>query len=249
MSGVRLAREPFPQRKSLKACSVTGSVKSFDHRELIIPQLAATGVAARLVQKRIGWKVLFGPIRAVDIPSFLQANKRADASMREVTFSLQERFILIPVELFLLGKSLVLLSILAFFLSGIGPTLFSFQAGWHYGLYLLSSTGLGVLSGAVLTPLLLPWLPFRQFWLKGIIAALPVLALIFPLLTSLPGVGQLALALWTITISSYLAMNFTGSTPFTSPSGVEKEMRLGLPLQALTACTALTLWVVRAFIS
>jgi hypothetical protein len=106
-----------------------------------------------------------------------------------------------------------------------------------------------MLSGAVLTPLLLPWLPFRQFWLKGIIAALPVLALVSPLLISLPWVGQLSLALWTITISSYLAMNFTGSTPFTSPSGVEKEMRLGLPLQALTACTALTLWVVRAFVS
>ncbi len=220
-----------------------------DHRELIIPQLAAAGVAARLVQKKIGWKVLFGPIRAADIPCFLQANKRTDASMREVTFSLQERVVLIPVELFLLAKSLVCLSLLGFLLSGIGPTLFSFHAGWHYGLSLLSSTGLGVLSGAILTPLLLPWLPFRQFWIKGIIAALPVLALVSPLLTSLPWVGQLSLALWTIAISSYLAMNFTGSTPFTSPSGVEKEMRLGLPVQALTACTALTLWVVRAFIS
>lgn len=31
-------------------------------------------------------------------------------------------------------------------------------------------------------------------------------------------------------VSAYLALNFTGATPWTSLSGVRKEMRLGLPL-------------------
>jgi hypothetical protein len=48
-------------------------------------------------------------------------------------------------------------------------------------------------------------------------------------------------------ISSYLAMNFTGSTPFTSLSGVEKEMRKAIPLQAAVALIALVAWVGAAF--
>jgi hypothetical protein len=42
-------------------------------------------------------------------------------------------------------------------------------------------------------------------------------------------------------------MNFTGSTPFTSPSGVEKEMRKAMPLQAAVALIALVAWVGAAF--
>jgi len=59
---------------------------------------------------------------------------------------------------------------------------------------------------------------------------------------------QLALVLWTETVSSYLAMNFTGSTPFTSPSGVEFEMRRGLPAQLAAACLTLALWLAGPFI-
>jgi hypothetical protein len=59
--------------------------------------------------------------------------------------------------------------------------------------------------------------------------------------------GALALMLCTTAISSYLAMNFTGSTPFTSPSGVEKEMRKAIPLQAVTLLLALIAWVGSAF--
>jgi hypothetical protein len=58
----------------------------------------------------------------------------------------------------------------------------------------------------------------------------------------------LALLLLIITLSSYLAMNFTGCTPFTSPSGVEKEMRKAIPLQSAAASLGLILWVVSAFI-
>jgi hypothetical protein len=50
-----------------------------------------------------------------------------------------------------------------------------------------------------------------------------------------------------LTLSSYLAMNFTGSTPFTSPSGVEYEMRRGMPVQLAAACLSLALWVSSPF--
>jgi hypothetical protein len=38
-------------------------------------------------------------------------------------------------------------------------------------------------------------------------------------------------------------MNFTGATPFASPSGVEKEMRRGIPLQAAALLASALLWV------
>ncbi|MBT8373273.1 MAG: hypothetical protein KJO34_20070, partial [Deltaproteobacteria bacterium] len=56
-----------------------------------------------------------------------------------------------------------------------------------------------------------------------------------------------AMLLISMGISSYLTMNFTGSTPFTSPSGVEKEMRRAIPLQAAAALIALAAWVGAAF--
>ena len=57
----------------------------------------------------------------------------------------------------------------------------------------------------------------------------------------------LALVLITAAVSSYLAMNFTGSTPFTSPSGVEKEMRRAIPIQAAAAVAAVAAWIGSAF--
>jgi hypothetical protein len=39
-------------------------------------------------------------------------------------------------------------------------------------------------------------------------------------------------------------MNFTGSSPITSPSGVELEMRRALPLQAAVAAVAVSAWLV-----
>jgi hypothetical protein len=42
-------------------------------------------------------------------------------------------------------------------------------------------------------------------------------------------------------------MNFTGSTPFTSPSGVEYEMRRGIPAQMAAACLTIVLWTGSAF--
>jgi len=59
--------------------------------------------------------------------------------------------------------------------------------------------------------------------------------------------GVLALILFTISISSYLAMNFTGATPFTSPSGVEKEMKQYIPVQLATLVLSFGLWIYSAF--
>jgi len=219
------------------------------HRQLILPQLAAPGVAALAVRNGCGFSALFGPVRAADVEAYLANNQRCDEAMRTVTFSLAERTALIPVELFLAGKPLLIALALGVLLSGLGPTVFSPTAVLERGLRLLAGTGFGLFGGAVLTPLLLPWLPGRQFWFKGVVAALPLLAVcgLLGIGRNLGAAEQAALALWIIALSSYLAMNFTGSTPFTSLSGVEHEMRRGLPLQLGAAGLALILWLAAPF--
>ena len=219
------------------------------HRRLVLPQLAAPGVTAREVTRDCGFSVRFGPVRATDLPAWLERDGQGDEAMREVTFTLAERAVLIPVELYLLARPLVGLVVLALVLSGIGPGVFSPAAAVQRGALLLGATALGILAGAVLVPLLLPWLPARQFWLKGVYTGLAVAALARPLVAAgLSGVEQAGLALWAVAVSSYLAMNFTGSTPFTSLSGVEREMRRGLPVQLLAVGAAAVLWVVAPFI-
>ena len=113
----------------------------------------------------------------------------------------------------------------------------------------LTAYAAGILGGAVAAPILLPWIPGRAFALKGTLTGIVAgLAVVIAFRNSLIWVEATALLLITIVISSYLAMNFTGSTPFTSPSGVEKEMRRAIPLQAAVALIAVVAWVSAAFV-
>jgi len=217
------------------------------HRELILPQLGATGVAAHEVRRGCGFTVAWGPVRAEDLPAFLAAGNEADEPMRSVTFTLPERAVLIPVELFLLGKPLAVILAATFLLSGIGPSFFSLHAAWTRGLAALLATLLGIAAGSVAVPLALPRLPWRHFSLKGALAG-AVLGL-----ANLISLGRasapelLGLWLWTVAVAAYLAMNFTGSTPYTSPTGVEREMRRTLPALAVAVAAALCLWVIPPF--
>ena len=214
---------------------------------LILPQLSATGVCGREVSRSSGFPVRFGPVRVGDIPAFVASGGRADERMRSVTFTLAERAALIPVELYLKFLPLLLLVPLAFMLSGIGPH-FSFQAAWSRGRLFWAATVLGLVGGSVLMPLLLPWLPGRSFWLKGVWPAAGLSALLATQLAASPWQEVLALVLWLFAVASYQAMSFTGSTPFTSPSGVEHEMRRGIPFQACAALAAIILWLTVPFL-
>jgi hypothetical protein len=218
------------------------------HRELVLPQLGATGVSAREVRKGCGFKVTWGPVRAEDLPEFLAGGNRADRDMRMVTFPMKERAVLIPVELFLLWKPLAWALPALFLLSGIGPRVFSLSALWHRGLAAVLASLFGVLAGCVAVPLLLDRLPWRSFWPKGALTGAAAGLLALWLLPLRGWLEPAAVLLWATAVSSYLAMNFTGSTPFTSPSGVEKEMRRGIPLQALAGLAALVLWLAAPFV-
>ncbi len=217
------------------------------HRRLIVPQLGATGVAAGQVKQESGFRVVFGPVRAKDISAFLTRGRKADEGMRQVTFTMYERFILTPVELKIALKPALIAALLLFIVSGMGPV-FSFSSAFNRGMTALTGLVAGIFAGAIATPVLLPFIPCRRFALKGIIAGGAVAVIPAGVLAKSIGVpGITALALFVITISSFLAMNFTGATPFTSPSGVEKEMKQFIPVQAGAMVLSAGLWIYSAF--
>lgn len=239
----------FATDELVKRIASTQLEKVVRHRELILPQLGATGVSALNVKKAAGFKVIWGPIQTRDIKAFLDNGRKAEKRMRQVTFTLSERAALIPVELYHLPKPTLWILAGIFLLSGIGSGIFSFSMSWSRGLMALGAYLAGIIAGAVVAPALLPWIPGRAFAVKGVITGIiSAIGLLAALAGSWGLLEALALILFTTAISSYLAMNFTGSTPFTSPTGVEKEMRRAIPLQAGALLLAAVSWVATPFI-
>ena len=226
----------------------TGLEKLVSHRTLIVPQLGAPGVSAHRVQKLCGFKVVYGPVRSRDLPQFLDAGQHASPAMRRVTFTLIERLVLTPVELVNMRRHILWSLPLLLLLGGIGPQIFSFAAAWQRGGAAVLAGLAGLACGAVLVPLLLPWLPGRAFAFKGAVAG-AVIALVGALVfaTSLDWLNTLALMTTLPAVASWCAMHFTGSTTFTSPSGVEKEMRQAIPAQAAALLVGGLCWMVSAF--
>ena len=219
------------------------------HRRLILPQLGAPGIAAHKVRKQTGFAVIYGPVYATDIPAFLQANLQATPAMRRVHFRWFERLIVAPVEIALYRKELFLGGLALAILACLPTAGASWSTLWQRSgpvfLLWLVTSGLAIFLG----PLLLPWLPTRAFSIKGaslgLALALCSLGLLGPDWTRLRSVA------WVLLLSaaaSYLLLNFTGSTTFTSPSGVRREVRLALPMQIVIGAVGLTAWTAAGFL-
>jgi hypothetical protein len=206
------------------------------HRVLILPQLGAPGVAAHQVKKRTGFRVEYGPVRAADLPEYLKT-RQATPEMRRVRFDLRDRLVLIAVELVHVLLPLSIVTAVVFFLSGPLTAMAVVAA---------------VLAGVVLFPILLPWLPTRDFSSKGfILGGLATLPFALGLLWRNPDAawwmqvgGALTYLLPLPPVTAYLALNFTGSTTFTSRSGVKREISTYVPIMAWMFGAGIVLTVV-----
>jgi len=196
------------------------------HRKLILPQLGAPGVAAHEVKKRTGFWVEYGPVRAADLPEYLKTHK-ATPEMRRVEFPLRDRLVLIPVDI-----------VQTFLPTLLAAVVFYFLGGWISSLAAVSA----VFAGIVMFPILLPWLPTHNFSTKGFMLG-GLVALPFAVSAFLrhpdwawywQGGQALEFLLAMPAVTAFLALNFTGSTTFTSRSGVKREMFAFIPAMAWT---------------
>jgi hypothetical protein len=179
-----------------------------------------------------GFSVVYGPVRAVDIKDFIRNRYVTTREMRKVTFTFTDRIRLIPVD-FVYGKYKLLIAFALFFiLSGLSRKGISFRLALEAGPAAILNIFLAYAAGIVLTPMALPYIPGRSFALKGFIMGALVSGL--SLLVYGAGRNYLDLVSWFLImcgISSFTAMNFTGSSTYTSLSGVKKEMKVAIPLQ------------------
>jgi len=237
----------------VRRIALTGLEKVVSHRTLIVPQLGAPGISAHEAKKLSGFRVVYGPVRAEDIPAFIENGMRATPEMRRVRFSLRDRIVLIPMELVAAVKwgalaasgMVVLAELLA---AGFSPVR-TMREGVADALVLLG----GCAAGSILPPVLFPWLPGRAFSLKGLwVGIVYFLAIAGCSVLCCPVIGNaMEAAGWLLmlaALASFLAMNFTGATPFTSLSGVEKELKTALPVQIFAGSAGFVVWIASLFL-
>lgn len=224
----------FSTAELVKRVEMAGLKEVVTHRTLILPQLGATGVAAHEVKKQTSFRVEYGPILAEDLPDYLKTHQAAPA-MRQVRFNLWDRMVLIPVELVAAFIPTLLAALALTFLDG------PLTAAWLVA---------AVLAGAGLFPILLPWLPTPEFSTRGLLLG-GLVSLVF---AGVMAAGMdiawgwrllrvAALGLVMTPITAYLALNFTGCTPWTSWSGVKREISSYIPLMAWMFGAGIVLWI------
>jgi hypothetical protein len=225
----------FGTRELIDRITTVKLSRFVSHRTVILPQLGAPGVAAHEVLQATGFRVKYGPVRAADIPAYLEAGQKKDDAMRKVTFTLRERMTIAPAELahswpFLLsilgGSALLALPVATGYFARFLQTL----------LPLLGS----VLVGTLAFPALLPWVPFRAFALKGaLLGAIWAAGAALAAGVS-PGTGA-GIVLIGTPVTAFLSMNFTGSSTFTCQPGAALEVRRGLVPMIVSLCAGIGL--------
>ena len=223
------------------------------HRKLILPQLGAPGVSAHEVKERSDFHVIYGPIRAHDIPAFFEAGNKATPGMRLVRFSFRDRIVLIPTDLVSAATFAIPVAACFILLSGLGAGFYSFDRVIMYGIPAATLLLITYIAGTALPPALLPWLPGKSFSAKGAWVGLSLVLTVGLYAVSNQDIfrSSLSAVSWLLIIPavmSFIAMNFTGSSTFTSLSGVRKEMRIWMPIQISSSIIGLGLWIAGLFV-
>jgi ferredoxin len=81
----------FSHHGIVSIIKTSGIEKLVSHRRIILPQLAAPGIETKVLKEKTGWRGIWGPVRADDIPAFLDGGMEKTDEMRRVDFPLSDR--------------------------------------------------------------------------------------------------------------------------------------------------------------
>ncbi len=103
----------------VSALKTSGIEKLVNHRRVILPQLAATGIETGVVEEKSGWRVIWGPVYAAAIPRFVRNGFKKAPEMREVIFPWPQRLEMAVAWAFPI--SLLALTLIPFWREGVVP--------------------------------------------------------------------------------------------------------------------------------
>ncbi|MBI5055111.1 MAG: hypothetical protein HZB61_00645 [Nitrospirae bacterium] len=181
---------------------------------IILPKLSLSGVKLSDLNKA-GIRALIGPLYARELPGYLDKGKFKNRIRDKVHFGFQSR-----------GFTAL-------------PTAFQFFY-WFLGVYvvtfwMLTNSIIWAATGlAFLYPVFFPFLPGRQFAVKGISLGLAASILTAGYL-SIEGFDIKSLLFWVLfnfATSIFIALSFTGNSPVSNYESVRKETAYFLPVVA-----------------
>ena len=121
----------FTNHDVISVLKTSGIEELVAHRNVILPQLAATGVEAEIIHKKSGWRVIWGPVYAKDIRLFIENKLKKTPQMRQVAFPWRQR-----VEM-AIGWAFPISTILAIFMIFFWPEAVLHLVFFIWGLSLL----------------------------------------------------------------------------------------------------------------
>jgi NAD-dependent dihydropyrimidine dehydrogenase PreA subunit len=184
------------------ALKTSGVADRVNHRDVILPQLAATGVEGLQVFRRARWRVRFGPVRAADIPDYLATGGVKSDAMRRVEFGLRDR-----LEMAAVWAAPVSLL--------VGGLTWVFRPVWALPLALLAT----ILAVAVF--LVYDQLPGPRQLLLGAGGALASVAVVAVAGGGLPALAAALLAPFALV--ALLTFDYAGSTPTEGSGGFDGQ--------------------------
>lgn len=204
-----------------------------DHRRLILPQLAATGVERGPVNERTGWRVVFGPVRASDIKAYVADHFRKTPEMRRVRFDPLERVEM--AAMWALPTSIVFMIPMLIWWRPLALPALALIWGISVGTFMAfplldrilrggKADGHGALGSN-------GWVQRLPFFNPGLIPSLAVFAVFLAALavyvSFAGGLGWMSLLWWGVpgaVISAVMSFELTGSTPIYKSGGHEERM-------------------------
>jgi len=130
----------------LKTSKISDKVS---HRHLILPQFSAPGIDIQKIKQETGFKAVFGPAYAKDIPEYMKNSESKTQDMCMAKYSLRFRL-----------EMLLSMNAVVWFI--IASIILLFQPAWFLKFSLLFwGAGIVLYAGY-------PWLPGNSGWLKGL---------------------------------------------------------------------------------
>ncbi len=232
----------FATTELIRMINKCGLGRLISHRNIIVPQLGATGVSAHAVTQATGFKVVYGPVRAEDLPIFVENDYKASKEMRKVTFSLKERMILSPLEVFQSLRFTLAAWCILLIIGILGQfTIKDINIFVQIGVSLLAAT----LVGTVVFHLMFNKLVGKMFTVKvlPLSSLYLMLSFLYLLKFELQPISALSVSLIGVGLIELFALNFTGATPVASYSETKEETNKVIPFIGGIVTVGLILYV------